>query len=236
VFIDGVAYMKISVCLIAYNEEGYIIPCLDSIRPVADEIVVIDGGSEDNTVQLVTEWAKTHAPNKVKLGVSEWDNHFGDQRQKSFEAARGDWVMRIDCDETASRAVRQGLRQMLESLPPSALAVRVKQLNLFPDDEYYAADCGGWETWPRIFRNTGDLQWVGQVHEHVMRRNGEALSDIPEQSVYNWHVNIIHHGWLHRARREERERLYMSMSGSGFEQEGDLTNRQYVIKAIPMVI
>jgi len=218
------------------DEERYIEQALDSIRPYADEVVIIGGGSLDNTGSIIEEWAKSHAQNRVKYGIVEWQDHFGNQRQISFEHATGDWIMRVDCDEMASRDVRRGIRRVLASLPETCLAVRVRQMNLYPDTEHYAADCGGWETWPRIFRNIDGLQWVGQVHEHVTLRKDGELADIPEQNIWNWHVNMKHFGWLHRSRREEREALYMTIPGSGFDKKGDLTERKYVIKDVPEVV
>ena len=228
--------MRLTACLIALNEEDHVIECLDSIQRFVNEVVLLDGGSTDLTDLLVTEWAANHKGIDMKYGIIEWQNHFGDQRQESFKYATGDWILRVDCDEVASDQVKMGIRPMLESLPDTCLAVRIRQMNLYPDKGHYAADCGGWETWPRIWRRSNELKWVGQVHEHVMLNRPQGLIDIPEEQVWNWNVNMIHLGWLERGRRQARENLYRTMPGSGFKEAGDLTQRKYVIKEVPDVI
>ena len=228
--------MRLTIAMIAFNEEDYIIDALDSIQRFADEIVIIDGGSVDDTDSLITEWARGHKGIDVKYGIIPWPNDFGQQRQESFNYATGDWIMRVDSDEVTSREVRVGVRAILASLPDRCSAVRMRQLNLYPDQDHYAADCGGWETWPRIWRRRPELQWVGQVHEHVMLCMAGQLSEIAEQEVWNWNANMIHRGWLNRGRRQARENLYRTMPGSGFVEAGDLTQRQYVIKEVPRVV
>jgi hypothetical protein len=62
------------------------------------------------------------------------------------------------------------------------------------------------------------------------------LEDIPDETVWDWNVSMIHVGWLNRGRRQARENLYRGMPGSGFVEAGDLTQRTYVIKEVPDVI
>ena len=228
--------MRLSVAMISMNEEDCIIECLESIKRFADEVVIVDGGSVDLTDTLITEWALNHKGVEVKYGIVQWNDHFGDQRQESFNYATGDWILRVDCDEVVSRQVTMGIRSVLERVPDDCLAVRVRQMNLFPDKGHYAADCGGWETWPRIWRRSRELKWVDQVHEHVMLNRPEGMIDIPDGQVWDWNVNMIHLGWLDRGRRQLRENLYRTMPGSGFKEAGDLTQRKYVIKEVPDVI
>ena len=226
--------LKISTASISLDEARYIGAMLESVHAFADEVVVIDGQSRDNTEAVVRTWAEKYLSADVKLGISPWENDFALQRNNSFKYCTGNWILRMDCDEVTSSNIRLGIRRVLSTLPSTCLAVRIKQLNLYPDEEHYAADCGGWETWPRIFRNIEGLEWVGAVHEHVMMSKDGELVDISEQYVYNWGVSMLHRGWLERARRQEREDLYRTIPGSGFVEKGDLTNRRYTIKQVPM--
>lgn len=229
--------MRLSLAIIGLNEIDYLPQCLDSLTAFADEIVFVDGGSQDGTLELVKSWHGEHPGIAVKLGVSPWANDFSAQRQVSFDACSGDWIMRVDCDETTSSAVRLSVKRVLASLPQQCLAVRVRQLNFYPDEEHYAADCGGWETWPRIWRRIPGLTWVGAVHEHVMVRGKDGeLREIPEARIWDWNAVVFHRGWLDRKRRQDREDLYRQIPGSGFTKEGDLVDRRYVIKRVPEIL
>tara|TARA_Y100000310_G_scaffold343272_1_gene450123 strand:- start:2322 stop:2960 length:639 start_codon:yes stop_codon:yes gene_type:complete len=208
---------------------------LESIHSFADEVVIVDGSSVDKTEAVVRAWADKYLSADVKYGICEWQDDFALQRNQSFKYCTGDWILRMDCDEVTSPNIRLGIKRMLSELPSTCLAVRIKQLNLYPNNEHYAADCGGWETWPRIFRNIEALEWTGRVHEHVALRSEDGeLVDIPEQNTWDWHVSMIHRGWLEKARRQEREKLYITIPGSGFEKKGDLINRKYEVRSIPM--
>ena len=82
--------MKLSVVIIARNEEKNLPRCLDSVK-WADEIIVVDSGSVDKTVQIAQE----HGARIVKV---EWRG-FGVSKQAGVDAATGEWILSIDADE-----------------------------------------------------------------------------------------------------------------------------------------
>ncbi len=231
--------MKLAISLITQNEQNYIGGAVGSCT-FADYICVVDGGSEDNTEKV----ARKACPKGADLiwQMVPWSDHFGNQRQHALHLVPydADWWLRVDSDERYSQDFIEGIREVLEGLPEEILAVRIRQTNLYPDEEHYAASHGGWETWPRIFRNQQlpdgrhGYQWVGQVHEHLMWLTTEGLIDIPEEKVVTWNAQVYHYGWLEKARREEREDQYAEMPGSGVEKRGDLTERNYVVKELPL--
>ncbi|HOQ49226.1 MAG TPA: glycosyltransferase, partial [Candidatus Kapabacteria bacterium] len=83
---------KISVCIIAKNEEKMLGDCLDSVRPIAYEIIVVDTGSVDDTVKIAL--AKG-----AKVIRSQWQNDFSFSRNISLKEATGDFILVIDADE-----------------------------------------------------------------------------------------------------------------------------------------
>src|SRR3972149_4709251 len=102
--------------------------------------------------------------------------------------------MRIDSDERYSQEFMEGIRPLLESLPDHILAVKIRQTNLYPTNDHYVANIGGWETHPRIFRHVLDEEgqpifyWVGQVHERVAALTEKGLGDIPAEQVLTWNA------------------------------------------------
>lgn len=241
--------MSLAILIIALDEEDYIFSSVISAAQTADTVFIVDGGSADRTVELIgaarSALANMDIDHKADIILSEdfpWANHFGIQRQNCLDLMRQtgeyDFWLRLDSDEVLPLDFR--LRWLeLETYfdeNPKIQAARVRQLNLFPDYGHYVANIGGWETHPRLFRNDDNLRWNGQVHEFIVQMTRDGLEPIREDEIVNWSIPIIHRGWISRTRRNEREDLYMGIPGSGVTKRGDLTNRQYAIRELPLGI
>lgn len=83
----------ISCCMMVQDEEECIARCLDSVHEYVDEIVIIDGGSMDNTKQIITRYPK------ATVYDIPFEKDFGKQRNNAIERAKGDWIFIIDADE-----------------------------------------------------------------------------------------------------------------------------------------
>lgn len=99
--------MSLSVILITKDEGSDIRACVDSIA-WADEIVVLDGGSRDDTVAICREYT-----DKVYLN-EDWPG-FGPQKNRALAHATGEWVLSLDADERVSTALRQEIQQAVRS-------------------------------------------------------------------------------------------------------------------------
>lgn len=95
---------KISATIIAYNEEKRIGACLESLRDVADEIIVVDSFSTDRTVEICREMG-------CRVVQRRFDG-FGAQRQYATSLTTNRYVLSIDADEVLSPALRQSLRKL----------------------------------------------------------------------------------------------------------------------------
>jgi glycosyltransferase involved in cell wall biosynthesis len=214
--------MKVSVAMISLNDGKNIYNAIKGCD-FADEIVIVDGGSSDITKYQLGK-AAIEFGDKLKFFENRWPNHFGDQRNISFSKCTGDWILRVDTDEICGTQLRGSIHGFLTETPDECISVRIRQNNLVMDGDHYAANLGGWETHPRLFRNTGNLKWIGQVHEWVEGVN---------HSCTDWNVCVIHAGWLDVEKLREKEKNYMKIPGSGFEKEGSLTERHYEIRKLP---
>jgi len=103
--------MKLSVIIIAKNEEANIERCLRSVS-WADEIILVDSGSTDRTVGIASGMG-------ARIFNPEWKG-FGPAKQFALDQATGDWVLSIDADEEVSFTLKGEIRQLLESEPPCA--------------------------------------------------------------------------------------------------------------------
>ena len=157
----------ISAALIVKNEEELLGQCLDSIRDAVDEIVVVDTGSDDNTVEIAARY-------DAKIYHHPWNDDFSEARNISIAKTTGDWVLIIDADEVL--------------LQEDILKVRELKWN----DEY---DCfcfaifsqlpgnlgginRGKHFSPRIFKRREDIYYEGIVHNVLRMPKLTAMSDI----------------------------------------------------------
>jgi glycosyltransferase involved in cell wall biosynthesis len=83
---------KISLCMIVKNEEHCLRRCLDSVRDYVDEMIIVDTGSTDHTVEIAKSY---HA----QLYHHPWENDFSKHRNQSLAYATGDWILQLDADE-----------------------------------------------------------------------------------------------------------------------------------------
>jgi glycosyltransferase involved in cell wall biosynthesis/tetratricopeptide (TPR) repeat protein len=98
---------KLSVCLIARDEEPFIARCLESVRGVADQVVVVDTGSSDRTAEI----ARGLGADVVELA---WADDFAAARNESLRHARHDWILVLDADETLDPGSHEEVRRLVQ--------------------------------------------------------------------------------------------------------------------------
>ena len=97
--------MKLSVGLIVNNEERILGKTLDAIKDIADEIIIIDSGSTDSTVEI----GKSRG---AKVFVEEWKG-FGPQKNSVIEKCKGEWILLIDADEVVSKELKIKIKEVI---------------------------------------------------------------------------------------------------------------------------
>ena len=100
--------MKLSAIVITKNEEANLERCLRSVD-WADEIIVVDSGSTDRTVEIARSFS-------AKVFIPEWKG-FGPAKQYALEQASGDWILSIDADEEVSFTLRGEVVELLKKEP-----------------------------------------------------------------------------------------------------------------------
>ncbi|MFI5104441.1 MAG: glycosyltransferase family 2 protein [Terriglobales bacterium] len=98
--------MTLSVCIITLNEEANIVRTLQSVKDIADEIVVVDSGSTDATVGLVRQFG-------AKIFVEPWKG-FARQKNSALEKASCDWILSLDADEEVSPELAASIKALLK--------------------------------------------------------------------------------------------------------------------------
>lgn len=105
--------MEISVCIITFNEEANIGRTLESVRTIADEIIVVDSGSTDSTVAIAQSFG-------AKVFVEPWKG-FPVQKNSSIAKASCDWILSLDADEEVSPELAAGIQSLKNSAQPASV-------------------------------------------------------------------------------------------------------------------
>src|SRR3990167_7415405 len=98
---------KISFVTSTFNEENNLPACLDSVKTLADEIIVVDGTSSDKTVEIAKKY-------NAKIKITNNPPIFLINRQKAIDMASGDWLLNLDADERATSELIAEIKQKIE--------------------------------------------------------------------------------------------------------------------------
>lgn len=205
----------ISFCLIAKDEEKWIQECLQSISPLADQIVFADTGSSDRTIAI----AKTFE--KIDLFQIPWKSHFGDARNQTIEKASQPWIFSFDADERIGAKDIEGFRKLISEADKDPT---IEAISLVRRDYVYNPSVSGFkpcvgdypelegsypgyyeERMVRIFRNKPHIRWVGSLHEMVdSTLRGKILAS-----------NIVFHhfGYLPDEMERKQKRNFYEQAG-----------------------
>src|SRR3989344_8504931 len=144
----------LSLIVIAKNEEERIKACLESVK-WADEIIVADNGSSDETVEIAKKYTDK---------VFSFDNiDFAALRNKAFEKASGDWVLYLDADERVLTGLKEEIGEMIKSDKYSAYAISRRNI-IFGSEQKYGPFYPDWVT--RLIKRSDFISWIGKVHEY----------------------------------------------------------------------
>ncbi|MBI5820923.1 MAG: glycosyltransferase [Verrucomicrobia bacterium] len=179
---------RLSVCVIARNEEKFLAQCLASVRDLAYQIVVVDTGSTDRTAEIAREHgAEVHS--------FAWCDDFSAARNAAHEHVTGDWVLILDADEVLAPDSREQL--LKEMRVPNAIAYRIPIVNVGEERE-------GCCYVPRLFRNAPGLFFVGRVHEQIFTSVEARRKDWGLENALG-KTTLIHHGYTKAVIKDRRK-------------------------------
>jgi len=173
------AGVKMTACLIVKNESANLDRCLKSLHKAVHEIVVVDTGSTDDTVEI----AKKH---KAKIGQFEWIDDFAAARNHALTLATGDWILWIDADEELSPDSRPFLKEAV--IRPHFGGFNAEIVNFtgeHNDTSQYLHQA------IRLFRRLPGVQYTGRIHEQItpsLEKIGLPWANLPG-------FRILHYGY-----------------------------------------
>ena len=185
--------MKVSLCMIVRDEEEMLPGCLDSVKDVVDEIVIVDTGSRDNTIEIAKQCG-------ARVYEQLWEEDFSKARNLSLDQAKGEWILVIDADERLTAASAKELRSELERCSAEGLRVMVRDLVREHGISDFLVN-----TSTRVFRNRREYRYERRIHEQIDSSIlAVRLGPIPVTS----NLTIDHYGYLKEVvtKKEKRRR------------------------------
>jgi glycosyltransferase involved in cell wall biosynthesis/tetratricopeptide (TPR) repeat protein len=147
---------KIAVCMIVRDESALIDGALESVADVADEVVVVDTGSVDDTVAR----ARRHGARVVER---PWHDDFAEARNAAIELADSPWILMVDGDQRLHPDSKEEVRRLTRTTGIAGFNVRI--LHLLDDEGTFSV---AEHTSVRLFRNDPNVRFVGAVHEQLL--------------------------------------------------------------------
>lgn len=164
--------MKFSLCMIVKNESTILRNCLNSLKDLMDEIIIVDTGSTDNTKEIASEYTPY-------VYDFEWNDNFADARNFAFSKATGDYIYSADADEVIDEANQAKFKALQKVLMPEVEIVQMiyvtEQIN--HPTENYAKDMR-----PKLFKRLREFTWIEPIHETI---NVNPI-------IYNSDIEITH--------------------------------------------
>jgi glycosyltransferase involved in cell wall biosynthesis len=167
----------LSLCMIARNESEHIGRCLRSVRDHVDEIILVDTGSTDDTIDIARAWG-------ARVIEERWRDDFSHARNISLEHATGDWILYLDCDEELAPESGPELRALLQGSRYEAYFIQVS--NITREGTKFLA------LGVRLFRNRKIYRFQGKIHEQIVE---SIIDNYGRQSIGHCKLSIIHHGY-----------------------------------------
>jgi len=161
--------MKLSVSMIVKNEESCLGVAIESIKE-ADEIVIVDTGSDDNTINIAKKYT-----DKVYFGEPyKWRDDFAFSRNQSLDKCTGDWILIIDADEELEHGGIQKIRELISKVKEDSIYFKTIAMN----NENVVHNS------IRLFKNNKIIKWRGRIHNHLSSSDG-YYSDIKIRYGYS---------------------------------------------------
>jgi len=218
---------KLSLCMIVKNEQRWLEDCLNSVKELVDEVIIVDTGSQDNTVEIARRFG-------AKVFDHPWSGDFSEARNHSLRYATGDWILVLDADEKLAKRDAKLIRHLIANtqvdgflLTQRSYLWNARVVSSIPNPQDYDegreySHC--LEVWAlRLFRNRSEIRFRGRVHELVEHVFLERQLPFEKASP------VIHHfGKVGDAEALERKKaLYLELGRRKAVEEPDSAPPHY---------
>jgi tetratricopeptide (TPR) repeat protein len=175
--------------MIARNEERFLRSCLNSVKGLVNEIILVDTGSNDKTVDIAREFG-------AKIYYFQWCDDFAAARNCSIDKATGDWILVLDADEELDRKTIPEIKRKLTGTD-NGTAYFFKVINYL--DENNDPGNSAEVRIIRLFPNREDVRYRRLIHEEIYsKKEGELKKTVCNAIIY-------HHGYTETLHKERNK-------------------------------
>lgn len=195
--------MKVSVVVNTYNEEKNLARCLESVRQLADEIVVVDMHSSDKTVEIAKKYG-------AKIFLHEYTRFVEPARNFALSKATGDWILLLDADEELPKGLARKLKEITEVGKVDFVKIPRKNI-IFGKWMEYAR---WWPDYLVRFFCQGKVRFSNEIHVPPQTEGEELILEPKEE------LAIIHHNFQTISQFIERLNRYTDIQSEEKEKQG----------------
>lgn len=181
--------------MIVKNEEDCISRCLNSVKDIVDEMIIVDTGSTDRTIDICNHFG-------AKVYEFPWNGSFADARNYGIERATGDWILWLDADEELDRKDSALIKEYILLDKFDILTIHL--INFYGDTA--EMDKVSEIAHHRLFRNGMDIKFVNKIHEVL--HAPEELQLRENGRIGHIDIKLYHYGYLNDvvAKKEKHQR------------------------------
>ena len=211
----------VSLCMIVKDEENNLARCLASVKPIVDEMVIVDTGSTDRTRDIAEFFG-------ARVYEFEWSDNFAEARNFSLSKAKGDWILIMDADEIISPQDYGRFRKLVAKKPSRLTAYSVITRNYcnmvntigwIPNTGQYGSEEAGlgWLSSEkvRLFSKSRQIKFEGAVHEMVdpvLKRLSAEIKKCP--------ILVHHYGRLNADNLAHKHQAYYEIGLKKLQKNG----------------
>ena len=195
---------KIALSMIVKNEAQYIRRCLESVKDLVDEIVIVDTGSTDSTKEICKQYTN-------QVYDFKWNDNFSDARNFALSKVSKscNWILRLDGDEELPRQNIMQIYNVIDNADADVFIFPITNiLQIKPFKSVLSKTA-------RLFRNIEGITFTGIVHEEI----DESVKKL-NLKITNFNGHIIHYGYLKNANTlEDKFKFYEKLALKEIEKD-----------------
>jgi glycosyltransferase involved in cell wall biosynthesis len=203
--------------MITKNEEEFLPKCLESVKDLVHEIIIVDTGSTDRTIAIATSFG-------ANIYQHPWEDDYSKHRNQSISYATGAWILIMDADEVIAKRDLGRVRMVLNTVPADGFFFTLRNYESNSNLANLTLNTGDYEEgegFPgfiscdliRLFRNDPLIYFTGQVHETVTESILQS-----KKTTYNTGIPIHHYGKVRRDRVKRKQDSYLALGIKRLEE------------------
>ncbi|MGN2338865.1 glycosyltransferase [Clostridium cagae] len=185
--------MPLSLCMIVKNEEKNLERCLESIKDIVDEIIIVDTGSIDNTLKIAEKY-------NAKIFFYKWDNSFANARNYSLSKASKDWILIMDADDELKSEYKDKVIKLINNENNKVdlyYGETLSYVGNYSDNNILSSIN------IRLIKNGKGYKFSGDIHEQITP-GSEAADKQSFMEIVD--IKYYHYGYLDKVVNEKNKR------------------------------